>query len=43
MKSQLKTIAMTAAGVLVAGFLMYSFRNAPGLKEARLGFDGRAA
>ena len=42
MKLNQNVIVSTAIGVLLAGLAMRFGRNVPGLKDARLGFDGRA-
>lgn len=34
-----KNVAITAAGVLVAGFIMGTFRNLPLVSDAHAGFD----
>ena len=42
MKISQTTVVSTVIGVILAGLAMRFGRNVPGLKDARMGFDGRA-
>ena len=43
MKLNQSYIVSTAIGVLIAGLVLRFGGNMPGIRDARLGFDGRSA